>query len=121
MEEKQQVEEERAKEELESGRQSAITVNTLLEKLSKPDEKALYYAGGVQLLTDAVQDCESPPHTNSFSDMQPLELSCWNISTWIDLSRWVGTQVLVRRHTVQQKKERVYSRLQDECVLVMAL
>ncbi|KAH0623346.1 hypothetical protein JD844_031585 [Phrynosoma platyrhinos] len=56
-EEKRQNEEQRAKEEFESGKCTAVSVSQLLEKLSMPDKDALYYAGGIRLLTEAMQDC----------------------------------------------------------------
>ncbi|XP_042333359.1 tetratricopeptide repeat protein 12 [Sceloporus undulatus] len=57
LEEKRQHEEQRAKEEFESGKSMAVSVSQLLEKLSMPDKDALYYAGGIRLLTKAMQDC----------------------------------------------------------------
>ncbi|XP_054854513.1 tetratricopeptide repeat protein 12 isoform X2 [Eublepharis macularius] len=56
LEEKKQREEEKATEEFESGRCTAVSVNTLLQKLSRPNENALFYAGGIQLLANTVQD-----------------------------------------------------------------
>ncbi|XP_053126003.1 tetratricopeptide repeat protein 12 isoform X2 [Hemicordylus capensis] len=57
LDEKRQCEEERAMEELEAGRQTAVSVNQLLQKLNRPDENILYYAGGIQLLTGVIRDC----------------------------------------------------------------
>ncbi|XP_060106825.1 tetratricopeptide repeat protein 12 isoform X2 [Heteronotia binoei] len=57
LEEKRQREEEKATEEFESGRCKAVSVSQLLQKLSRPNENALFYAGGIQLLTGTVQDC----------------------------------------------------------------
>ncbi|XP_061449110.1 tetratricopeptide repeat protein 12 isoform X3 [Rhineura floridana] len=57
LEEKRQYEEERAMEEFESGKHTAVSVKELLQKLSKPNENILYYAGGIRLLTDMMQDC----------------------------------------------------------------
>ncbi|XP_062995095.1 tetratricopeptide repeat protein 12 [Elgaria multicarinata webbii] len=57
LEEKRQYEEERALQELESGKQVSVSVIELLQKLSKPDENAFFYAGGIRLLTKAIQDC----------------------------------------------------------------
>uniref|UniRef100_A0A8D0E8E1 Tetratricopeptide repeat protein 12 n=3 Tax=Salvator merianae TaxID=96440 RepID=A0A8D0E8E1_SALMN len=56
LEEKKQCEEEKALRELESGKHSAVSVNELLQKLNKPDENILYYAGGIRLLTDLIRD-----------------------------------------------------------------
>ncbi|XP_062817130.1 tetratricopeptide repeat protein 12 isoform X2 [Anolis carolinensis] len=55
-EEKRQREEQSAKEAFESGKSAAVSVSQLLEKLSAPDKTPLYYAGGMRLLTEAVQD-----------------------------------------------------------------
>ncbi|XP_077162193.1 tetratricopeptide repeat protein 12 isoform X2 [Paroedura picta] len=57
LEEKREREEDKAAEELESGRCRAVSVNQLLQKLSRPNENVLFYTGGIQLLTDAIQDC----------------------------------------------------------------
>lgn len=57
LEEKRQLEEERALEEFSSGEVAAVSVNELLQRLSKPDENILYYTGGIQLLMDLMQDC----------------------------------------------------------------
>lgn len=61
LEEKRQLEEERALAELRSGEAAAVSVSELLQKLSRPDEHILYYTGGIQLLTEMIQDCELPP------------------------------------------------------------
>ncbi|KAF7236919.1 Tetratricopeptide repeat protein 12 [Varanus komodoensis] len=55
LEEKRQYEEERALRELESGKREAVSVSELLQKLCRPDENAFYYAGGIQLLTEAMR------------------------------------------------------------------
>ncbi|KAL7981622.1 hypothetical protein Chor_005710, partial [Crotalus horridus] len=60
LEEKKLCEEERAAEDFKSGKLTAVTVNEMLQKLSKPDQDLLYYAGGIRLLTDLVQACECP-------------------------------------------------------------
>uniref|UniRef100_A0A670KMV3 Tetratricopeptide repeat domain 12 n=1 Tax=Podarcis muralis TaxID=64176 RepID=A0A670KMV3_PODMU len=57
LEEKKQHEEERAMEELESGKHTAVSVKELLQKLRIPDENILYYADGIRLLTALMQDC----------------------------------------------------------------
>uniref|UniRef100_A0A6J0TKF5 Tetratricopeptide repeat protein 12 isoform X1 n=2 Tax=Pogona vitticeps TaxID=103695 RepID=A0A6J0TKF5_9SAUR len=56
LKEKRQHEEEKAMEEFESGKPTALSVAKLLQKLSRPDENILYYAGGIRLLTDTIQD-----------------------------------------------------------------
>ncbi|XP_015277470.1 PREDICTED: tetratricopeptide repeat protein 12 [Gekko japonicus] len=56
LEEKRHHEEEKATKEFESGRHGAVSVNQLLQELSRPNENALFYAGGIQLLTGIVQD-----------------------------------------------------------------
>uniref|UniRef100_A0A8D2L2Z0 Uncharacterized protein n=1 Tax=Varanus komodoensis TaxID=61221 RepID=A0A8D2L2Z0_VARKO len=61
LEEKRQYEEERALRELESGKREAVSVSELLQKLCRPDENAFYYAGGIQLLTEAIFGRSSTP------------------------------------------------------------
>ncbi|ETE72611.1 Tetratricopeptide repeat protein 12, partial [Ophiophagus hannah] len=60
LEEKRLREEEAASEDLKTGKLTAVAVTEMLQKLSKPDQDPLYYAGGLQLLTDLVQACECP-------------------------------------------------------------
>uniref|UniRef100_A0A5F8GDL4 Uncharacterized protein n=1 Tax=Monodelphis domestica TaxID=13616 RepID=A0A5F8GDL4_MONDO len=55
--EKVELQEKIALEELESGKESAVTTKNLLKSLSKPDQTALFYAGGLQLLTELMKDC----------------------------------------------------------------
>ncbi|XP_060139027.1 tetratricopeptide repeat protein 12 isoform X3 [Zootoca vivipara] len=57
LEEKRQHEDERAMEELESGKHTAVSVKELLQQLRSPDENILYYADGIRLLTALMQDC----------------------------------------------------------------
>ncbi|XP_070621697.1 tetratricopeptide repeat protein 12 isoform X2 [Erythrolamprus reginae] len=57
LEEKRLQQEERASEDLKSGKLTAVAVQEMLQKLSKPDQDPLYYAGGLRLLTDLVQAC----------------------------------------------------------------
>uniref|UniRef100_A0A8C6XHW5 Uncharacterized protein n=1 Tax=Naja naja TaxID=35670 RepID=A0A8C6XHW5_NAJNA len=52
LEEKRLREEEAASEDLKTGKLTAVAVSEMLQKLSKPDQDPLYYAGGLQLLTD---------------------------------------------------------------------
>lgn len=60
LEEKKLCEEEKAAEDLRSGKLTAVAVNEMLQKLGKPDQDPLYYAGGIRLLTDLVAACECP-------------------------------------------------------------
>ncbi|XP_048367907.1 tetratricopeptide repeat protein 12 isoform X1 [Sphaerodactylus townsendi] len=57
LEEKRQREEEETTKELESGKCTAVSVIKLLQKLNRPNENALFYVGGIQLLTDTIKDC----------------------------------------------------------------
>lgn len=66
--EKRQCEEDKATQELESGRRGAVSVKKLLQKLSRPNESALFYAGGIQLLTDTIQDCKYSPFSPDASN-----------------------------------------------------
>ncbi|NXG50435.1 TTC12 protein, partial [Psilopogon haemacephalus] len=57
LEEKRMTAEERAREEAESGKLPAVSIKELLQKLNKPDQNILYYAGGIRLLAAAVKGC----------------------------------------------------------------
>uniref|UniRef100_A0A803KBX4 Tetratricopeptide repeat domain 12 n=1 Tax=Xenopus tropicalis TaxID=8364 RepID=A0A803KBX4_XENTR len=46
-----------ALEELKVAKEDAVSVTQLLQKLSKADQIALYYSGGIRLLTEVVKDC----------------------------------------------------------------
>lgn len=48
----------KAREEFDKGKRKATTVVELLEKLSKPGQIALYYCGGLEILSQALTDCE---------------------------------------------------------------
>ncbi|XP_067607158.1 tetratricopeptide repeat protein 12 isoform X3 [Pseudorca crassidens] len=55
--EKADLQEKEAQEALDSGTNTAVTTNNLLEILSKPDQIPLFYAGGIEILTDMMKDC----------------------------------------------------------------
>ncbi|XP_046540815.1 tetratricopeptide repeat protein 12 isoform X4 [Equus quagga] len=55
--EKADLQEKEAHELLDSGRNTAVTTKNLLETLSKPDQMPLFYAGGVEILTEMMKDC----------------------------------------------------------------
>ncbi|KFV61107.1 Tetratricopeptide repeat protein 12, partial [Dryobates pubescens] len=57
LEEKRLKAEERAMEEAESGSLAALAIKELLQKLHRPDQSILYYAGGIRLLAGAVKGC----------------------------------------------------------------
>lgn len=43
---------------LDSGKDTAVTTKNLLETLSKPDHNLLFYAGGIEILTEMMKDCK---------------------------------------------------------------
>ncbi|XP_037361178.1 tetratricopeptide repeat protein 12 isoform X2 [Talpa occidentalis] len=55
--EKADLQEKKAHELLESGKNTAVTTKNLLESLSKPDQNPLFYAGGIEILTEMLEDC----------------------------------------------------------------
>ncbi|XP_005030951.1 tetratricopeptide repeat protein 12 isoform X1 [Anas platyrhynchos] len=57
LEEKRMKEEDRAMKEFLSGKLAALSVKELLQKLDRPDQNILFYAGGIKALTGAVKDC----------------------------------------------------------------
>ncbi|KAI4581235.1 hypothetical protein MJG53_020823, partial [Ovis ammon polii x Ovis aries] len=56
--EKADLQEKEAQESLDSGKNSAMTTKNLLETLSKPDQIPLFYAGGIEILTEMMKDCK---------------------------------------------------------------
>lgn len=56
--EKADLQEKEAQEALDSGTNTAVTTTNLLEILSKPDQIPLFYAGGIEILTDMMKDCK---------------------------------------------------------------
>ncbi|XP_019520776.1 PREDICTED: tetratricopeptide repeat protein 12 [Hipposideros armiger] len=42
---------------LDSGKDTAVTTKNLLETLAKPDHNLLFYAGGIEILTEMMKDC----------------------------------------------------------------
>lgn len=57
----------KAREEFDKGKRKATTVVELLEKLSKPGQIALYYCGGLEILSQALTDCECSNNCFSFN------------------------------------------------------
>ncbi|CAO2635152.1 Tetratricopeptide repeat protein 12 [Lemmus lemmus] len=55
--EKADLQEKEARESLDSGKNTAMTTRNLLETLSKPDQAPLFYAGGIEILTEMMTDC----------------------------------------------------------------
>ncbi|XP_069325011.1 tetratricopeptide repeat protein 12 isoform X2 [Eulemur rufifrons] len=55
--EKADLQEKEAHELLDSGENTAVTTKNLLETLSKPDQIPLFYAGGIEILTEMMKDC----------------------------------------------------------------
>ncbi|KAJ8280620.1 hypothetical protein GJAV_G00056980 [Gymnothorax javanicus] len=57
LEEKKDVQEKGARDEFEMGKEEAVSVHLLLEKLKKPEQIPMYYCGGLELLSRAITDC----------------------------------------------------------------
>ncbi|XP_047608751.1 tetratricopeptide repeat protein 12 isoform X5 [Phacochoerus africanus] len=55
--EKADLQEKEAQDLLDSGKDTAVTTKNLLETLSKPDQIPLFYAGGIEILTEMMKDC----------------------------------------------------------------
>uniref|UniRef100_A0A667H2N7 Tetratricopeptide repeat protein 12 n=1 Tax=Lynx canadensis TaxID=61383 RepID=A0A667H2N7_LYNCA len=55
--EKADLQEKEAHELLDSGKNTAVTVKNVLETLCKPDQTPLFYAGGIEILTEMIKDC----------------------------------------------------------------
>ncbi|XP_052044359.1 tetratricopeptide repeat protein 12 isoform X2 [Apodemus sylvaticus] len=55
--EKADLQEKEAQESLDSGKETAMTTKNLLETLSKPGQTPLFYAGGIEILTEMMTDC----------------------------------------------------------------
>ncbi|XP_076969021.1 tetratricopeptide repeat protein 12 isoform X2 [Tamandua tetradactyla] len=55
--EKAELQEKKAHELLDSGKNTAVSTKNLLETLSKPDQIPLFYAGGIEILTEMMTDC----------------------------------------------------------------
>uniref|UniRef100_A0A8C8S5Z9 Uncharacterized protein n=1 Tax=Pelusios castaneus TaxID=367368 RepID=A0A8C8S5Z9_9SAUR len=58
LQERKANEEKKAMEEFQSGKYTAVSVKELLEKLNRPDQNILYYAGGIRVLTESIKDCK---------------------------------------------------------------
>jgi hypothetical protein len=56
--EKADLQEKEAHELLNSGKNTAMTTKNLLKTLSKPDQTPLFYAGGIEILTEMMKDCK---------------------------------------------------------------
>lgn len=58
LQEKADLQEKEAQRLLDSGKLAAVTVKNLLETLCKPDQNPLFYAGGIEILTEMMKDCK---------------------------------------------------------------
>ncbi|XP_034521666.1 tetratricopeptide repeat protein 12 isoform X4 [Ailuropoda melanoleuca] len=56
LQEKADLQEKEAHRSLDSGKNTAVTVRNLLETLCKPDQTPLFYAGGIEILTEMMKD-----------------------------------------------------------------
>ncbi|KAM5246751.1 tetratricopeptide repeat protein 12 isoform 2-T2 [Ctenodactylus gundi] len=57
LQEKADLQEKEAHKFLDSGENTAISTKNVLETLSKPDQTPLFYAGGIEVLTDLMKNC----------------------------------------------------------------
>uniref|UniRef100_A0A2I3H2H5 Tetratricopeptide repeat protein 12 n=1 Tax=Nomascus leucogenys TaxID=61853 RepID=A0A2I3H2H5_NOMLE len=57
LQEKADLQEKEAHELLDLGKNTAVTTKNLLETLSKPDQIPLFYAGGIEILTEMIKEC----------------------------------------------------------------
>ncbi|XP_017378784.1 tetratricopeptide repeat protein 12 isoform X2 [Cebus imitator] len=57
LQEKADHQEKEAHKLLDSGKNTAVTTKNLLETLSKPDQIPLFYAGGIEILTEIIKEC----------------------------------------------------------------
>lgn len=57
LQEKADLQEKEARESLHSGKNTAMTTKNLLETLSKPGQTPLFYAGGIEILTEMMTNC----------------------------------------------------------------
>uniref|UniRef100_A0A2K5U967 Tetratricopeptide repeat protein 12 n=1 Tax=Macaca fascicularis TaxID=9541 RepID=A0A2K5U967_MACFA len=57
LQEKADLQEKEAHELLDSGKNTAVNTKNLLETLSKPDQIPLFYAGGIEILTEMIKEC----------------------------------------------------------------
>ncbi|XP_022368922.1 tetratricopeptide repeat protein 12 isoform X3 [Enhydra lutris kenyoni] len=55
--EKADLQEKEAHRSLDAGKNAAVAVRNLLETLCKPDQTPLFYAGGIEILTEMMKDC----------------------------------------------------------------
>lgn len=56
--EKADLQEKEAQQLLDSGKSTAVTTRHLLGTLAKPDQNPLFYAGGIEILTELMEDCK---------------------------------------------------------------
>lgn len=56
--EKADLQEKEAQQLLDSGKSTAVTTRHLLGTLSKPGQNPLFYVGGIEILTEMMEDCK---------------------------------------------------------------
>ncbi|XP_073441404.1 tetratricopeptide repeat protein 12 [Dendrobates tinctorius] len=59
LQEKKDIQEQKALRDLEAGVENAVSITQLLTKLSREEQSPLYYSGGIQLLVQALKDCRA--------------------------------------------------------------
>ncbi|XP_077106094.1 tetratricopeptide repeat protein 12 [Ranitomeya variabilis] len=57
LQEKKDIQEQKALQDLEAGVADVVSITQLLTKLSREEQNPLYYSGGIRLLVQAVKDC----------------------------------------------------------------
>ncbi|XP_020017160.2 tetratricopeptide repeat protein 12 isoform X2 [Castor canadensis] len=116
--EKADLQEKEAHELLNSGKNTAMTTKNLLKTLSKPDQTPLFYAGGIEILTEMMKDCTERTlfrTHNGFSIISDNEVirRCFSTAEKDAVAETVCVSVLKLWQAVCTENE------ENQCLLIM--
>ncbi|XP_023371825.1 tetratricopeptide repeat protein 12 [Otolemur garnettii] len=129
LQEKADLQEKEAWAMIDSGKNTAVTTKNLLESLSKPDQIPLFYAGGIEILTEMMKDCTERTLFriyNGFSTISDNEVirRCFSMVVKDAVEETVCVSVLKLWHAVcdgNEENQRVLVTHPDRARLLPAL
>uniref|UniRef100_A0A8C3SFN2 Tetratricopeptide repeat domain 12 n=1 Tax=Chelydra serpentina TaxID=8475 RepID=A0A8C3SFN2_CHESE len=80
--------EEKALKEFQSGKYTAVSVKELLQKLNRPDQNILYYAGGIRVLTESIKDCTEQTVFRTNNGFSIISDNKWGVLQHEEMKRY---------------------------------
>uniref|UniRef100_A0A8C3SJA9 Tetratricopeptide repeat domain 12 n=1 Tax=Chelydra serpentina TaxID=8475 RepID=A0A8C3SJA9_CHESE len=88
LQERKAKEEEKALKEFQSGKYTAVSVKELLQKLNRPDQNILYYAGGIRVLTESIKDCTEQTVFRTNNGFSIISDNKWGVLQHEEMKRY---------------------------------